>query len=266
MKIYSCLVFSASMVLLVACGGTDNSTIVNTAGIKKLGPDSANFITQKVSVQKDGKIVLSPADFNGSSSGISGYDAGMNAVKNGDITNNAWSAVKGYNSADDKYSVYLRDPSVAGFSYQTFGQVINNDNRQSEGYVSIGNVYVPNAGEKIDATYKGIAMGTYDNASEVIADMMAKVSLDGSTGSMNIATTNSYIAQNNATEHRYSGISADDSFDFTDQLTWNKDEHLFKSDTAKAYLYGAKATEIGGTFERTKDGKSFVGGFGAVKQ
>ena len=224
------------------------------------------FLAKRVSTQKDGQLVLGKADFNGSSSGQSGYDAGMNAYKDGSIDNKAFSAVKGYDSADEKTSVYLRDPAVTGWQYQTFGQVIDNQNHESKGYISIGKAYTPADTATINATYQGIAMGTYDQSSEVIGTMSADLKFGANQKTLDVTVSDSKIALNNATASGYTGIKDDARFNFQDQMTWDSNKKAFESNTAQAHLFGKDAAEVGGIFERTVDGKAFQGAFGGKKQ
>ncbi|STY90439.1 hypothetical protein [Moraxella bovis] len=227
---------------------------------------SAKLLSEqnKVSTDADGKLVLADADFNGSSQGQSGYDAGMNANKDGSLDNPALSAVKGYVDNTTGQAVYLRDPAVAGFSYQTFGQVFDGSN-QSQGYVSVGQSTSLADTATVKATYQGVAMGTYDKRSEVVSDMSAELNWGANAKTLSVTTTNSHIANANSLKG-YTGISKDARFDFTENMTWDSTKKAFASSDALGCTYGANAEEIGGTFSKTIDGKAYEGAFGGTKQ
>lgn len=268
----------APLVLLAACSSSNSSSsklstgvVTAKAGELKLSGSSddakkaAQFLIDKKLVQKsnDGKLVLAAANFNGSSTGNSGYDAGMNALKTGAISNPVFSGVKGYYG--DTSDVFLRDPAAAGFEYQTFGQVF--DQRGSLGYVSVGHTYSPADTANITATYKGGAMGTFDGASEVISDMTAKLNWGASAKTLEVTTSNSHISTNNIANTRYTPISKDTRFDFTETMTWNAAESQFKNNNATGRLYGKnEASEVGGTIDKVIDGKTYLGAYGGVKQ
>lgn len=228
--------------------------------------ENAKWLTEqnKVSTDADGKLVLASADFNGSSQGDSGYDAGMNANKDGSLNKPALSAVKGYEGANN--AVYLRDPAVAGFSYQTFGQVFDGSG-QSQGYVSVGQSTSLADTATVNATYQGVAMGTYDKRSEVVSDMTAKLNWGANAKTLSVTTTNSHIATDNIMNAKgYTGISKDARFDFTENMTWDSNKKAFASKDALGYTYGANAEEIGGTFSKNIGGKAYEGAFGGTKQ
>ncbi len=266
----------APLMLLTACSldltsNKSSTGLVSTTSseLKLSGHEdakkAAQFLIDKKLVQKsnDGKLVLATANFNGSSTGNSGYDAGMNALKTGAISNPVFSGVKGYYS--DTSDVYLRDPAAAGFEYQTFGQVF--DQYGSVGYVSVGSVYSPADTANITATYKGGAMGTFDGTSEVISDMTATLNWGANAKTLEVTTSNSHISTNNITNGNYTPISRDTRFDFTETMTWNSTEGQFKNDNATGRLYGQnEASEVGGTIDKMIDGKAYLGAYGGVKQ
>lgn len=267
------------LVLLAACSSSNSSSNkvssavvgANLSELKLYGHEdaqkTAQFLTDNKLVQKgsDGKLVLAAADFEASSTGDLDfvYDAGMNALKTGAISNQVFSGVKGY--FGDAGQVYLRDPAAAGFEYQTFGQVFNGPN--SLGYVSVGTAYNPADTANITATYKGGAMGTFDGASEVVSDMTATLNWGADAKTLEVTTSNSHISANNIINPGYVPVVKDARFDFTETMTWNAAEGQFKNDNATGRLYGQnEASEVGGTIDKVIDGKAYLGAYGGVKQ
>lgn len=164
---------------LSACAFDDDTVTKKTARLKadltvhnnnkRISAQQLAYLHQRLSVDQNGKLQLGQPDFQGSSDGQSGYDAGMSAYKQGHIDNAAFSKVRGDDSPDGAISVYLRDPAATGWQHQTFGQIIDNRHYQSAGYVNVGHVMTPDKDANIKADYRGIAMGTLGNHSEVIA-------------------------------------------------------------------------------------------------
>ena len=255
-KIYSVL---GMALLLAACSHGDRNRVEDLGLLSSKTADAGklNFMNSKVVVGADGKLSLKEADFNGSATGRSGYDAGMNAIKNGKNVNPAFAAVKGYDNHDGSVSVYLRDPSAAGWEYQTFGQVIDNTTGKSAGFVNIGQVYTPADAAEINASYHGVAMGVHNGTSEVIANMHADLAWGAAGKILEVRVTDSMKSPNNI-GNRYNPIVAASELDFSDQLTW--DGSKFSSNTAQAHLYG-EAKEMGGTFSREVNGATYQGGF-----
>lgn len=225
---------------------------------------TVQFLSAKNVVQKtaDGKLLLSPAEWSGSSKGQSGYDAGMNGLKTGAITNQVFAGKSGY--FDDGLQAYLIDPKTAGFEHQTFGQVF--DGMTSKGYVSVGTTFTPSDTANINATYKGGAMGTFDGKSEVVSDLTAHLKW-GTEKSLQIVTSNSKISANNI-GNGYTPLANDSRFNINQTLQWDKNQGKFTNANGSAgYLYGVtEVSEVGGTINQTIDGKAYQGGFGAKKQ
>lgn len=188
------------------------------------------------------------------------YDAGMNGLKTGAISNRVFSGKKIYEGSSSV--IYLQDPDAAGFKYQTFGQVF--DHSGSKGYASTGIVYTPTDTTTINATYKGGAMGTFGN-SEVISDMTANLSWTAGTKTLAVTTSNSKIATDNMVQD-YNGLTNDNRFNFTESMAWDG-KKFTNSNGSQGFLYGATdAAEVGGTLNRTIDGRNYQAGFGGVKQ
>lgn len=222
-----------------------------------------NAASENISFDSKNQIVLKPAIFNGSSTGESGYDAGMNALKNGQIKNKVFSGVKGLAGSDNTV-IFLRDPAAAGFKYQSFGQVF--DMSGSAGYVSVGKIFTPADTATVQATYKGGAMGTYDGASEVVSDMTAKLNWGATVKTLDVEMTNSQISRNNIVQGNYVPVTKDARFDMKETLTWDSEQKIFENDIAVGNLYGDNAAEVGGTFYKEIEGKVYQGAFGGVKQ
>lgn len=226
---------------------------------------TVQFLSAKNVVQKtaDGKLLLSPAEWSGSSNGNSGYDAGMNGLKTGAITNQVFAGKSGY--FDGGLQAYLIDPKAAGFEHQTFGQVF--DGMTSKGYVSVGTTFTPSDTANINATYKGGAMGTFDGKSEVVSDLTAHLKW-GAEKSLQIVTSNSKISANNIETGDYTPLANDSRFNINQTLQWDKNQGKFTNANGSAgYLYGVtEVSEVGGTINQTIDGKAYQGGFGAKKQ
>ncbi len=224
-------------------------------------PDSA-FLTDKMSVDDRNRLQLANADWIGSTDADPGFDAGMNALKNGKNVAKQFRIVRGYTRKDGKVSVYLRDPAVAGWKYQTFGQVINNDNKRSKGYVTIGKAYTPTKSDTITATYKGVAMGTLNLQSEVIANMTATLNWAAGTGNLSVKVTDSKIAKNNISSGWYNKLQDAAYLDFSEKMPWNADQKVFEGQYSQARLYGNKqAREVNGTFDRGYKGQVYQGAF-----
>ncbi len=220
-----------------------------------------DFLEKRMTIGKNEELQLDKADWTGSSTGESGYDAGMNAVKNGESVSKQFGGVKGYFS--EKSAVYLRDPAVTGWKYQTFGQVITKQGG-SAGYVNVGKPYTPTESETIKANYQGIAMGTLNKESEVIANMTAELAWGTDNKELMVNVTDSKIATQNAV-NGYNGLSNAEKLDFSEKMQWNAKEKMFKGSTTQAHLYG-KAKEMGGTFNQTIDGKKYQGAFAGSQQ
>lgn len=266
MKNYSVIALSITTLALSACSSTSSNAPTQSATKLMHSVIPAHFVQNKAKFDAAGKLTLAQPDFQGSSSGDAGYDAGMNAVKNKvSGVSPKFSAVKGYDSPDGKTSVYLRDPAATGFEYQAFGQAIDNNTGKSAGYVVVGKPVAIADHATINATYTGIAMGTYNKESEVIADMKGTLAWGANGKTLTIDTTNSKIAAQNASANQYTDIKDATQFNFNDKLTWSAQNQRFESKTAQAHTYGKDAAEIGGTFSREVKGKAFVGGFGAKK-
>lgn len=224
----------------------------------------AAYLQPRIQIVKaDGKLQMGRGEYVSKPADHTGYDAGMNALKNGvsDI-NPLFGGVNGF--IGNTAAVFFRDPAVTGWSYQTFGQffVGNND----AAYLSIGQTFTPEDTAAIKATYQGIAMGTYDNASEVIANMTAELDWSGAQKTLALKVYDSKIAENNAALKQYQGIKDDARFDFNETLNWSSANQRFESATTHGHLYGADAAEVGGTWGKTVDGKVYNGAFGGKKQ
>ncbi|MDO5091007.1 MAG: transferrin-binding protein-like solute binding protein [Cardiobacteriaceae bacterium] len=226
-----------------------------------VNPSSISHLQSRIKIgTSDGKLSLGTPDFNGSSHGDPGTDAGMNALKDGEAgVNPAFGGVSGYYGQET--AIFLRSLSATKWSYQTFGQVAGHGG--SLGYASIGKPFIPDDNATLKASYQGIAMGTYDNTSEVISDMKAE--LDWSNKTLSIQIDNSKIAPNSAAI-AYQGIQNDARFDFNETLNWSSTNQRFESATTHGHLYGADAAEVGGTWGKTVDGKVYNGAFGGKKQ
>lgn len=262
--------------LLTACSNNNHKSVVSKPTALVEGTVSekptisgstdgaiTNATSENISFDSKNQIVLKPAFFNGSSTGDSGYDAGMNTLKNGQIKNKVFSGVKGLAGSDNTV-IFLRDPAAAGFKYQSFGQVF--DTSGYAGYVSVGKIFTPADTATVQATYKGGAMGTYDGASEVVSDMTAKLNWGATAKTLDVEMTNSHISTDNITRSEYVPVTKDARFDMKETLTWNSADKMFKNDTVKGSLYGDNAAEVGGTFSKEIEGKVYQGAFGGVKQ
>lgn len=230
-------------------------------------PGDAAYLQSRIQIVKaDGKLQMGRGDYELNLTNLRGYDAGLHALKNGvSGVSPLFGGVKGFvkQGTNPRSAVYFRDTAVTGWSYQTFGQffVGNND----AAYLSIGQTFTPEDTAAIKATYQGIAMGTHDNKSEVIANMTADLDWSGAQKTLALKVYGSKIAENNA-DTGYTGIKDDARFDFNDTLNWNGANQRFESATTHGHLYGADAAEVGGTWGKTVDGKVYNGAFGGKKQ
>ena len=163
------------------------------------------------------------------------------------------------NNNNEIKSLVLRDPETAGWLYQSFGQVF--DRTQPAGYVSVGKPSEPSDITNFHATYDGVAVGTYDTNNEVVSKVTAAVN----GKNMNLNVTNSVIAQNIRTQgFDAANLRNDNRFNVSNQaLSWDSENKRFTAPGYQALFYGPHQEEMGGTFNRTIDGKDYRGGFGA---
>lgn len=258
------------------------------------GKDSA---TPRIKVDETtGKLILESPSHNGVVAGFNTFDIGLNAFKNKE-GKKEFSAIKAYlSSSGDGAVIHLRDPAAAGFQYQTFGQVFNR-NGEYEGSISVGQGYSMDPTLTFKATYKGIAMGVYEDRTQTMSDMTAELNW-GTDGHRNlvVSLSNTKQSKDNIAKLEYTKIadvsekskpiidknkqafnfinntsfnSPDNkTFNFTETLTWNGSGFASDDDKVTARLYGPKAEEIGGTFDLLIDGdpeQPYQGAFGGKR-
>lgn len=186
-----------------------------------------------------------------------------------------------YYGKTDIGELAYRDPAVAGWNYQTFGNFkvsgqIGENLQARDAYESIG-VYtlandLPTKGE---ATYNGITVGTISGANNLKTTANVKMVVDFASKSFNFNSTNTKTYQINASGGLDNGVDAqelnlnaqglvgaDGAFNSATIQTQNG----FKGEL-KGNFYGPKAAEAGGVYGLQNENKSqtFIGGFGAKR-
>lgn len=183
-----------------------------------------------------------------------------------------------------------RDPAVAGWNYQTFGNFKEDENFNIKiGYQSFGsNTTKEQLPTKGTATYNGISTGHifYEGApfdghgDQTTADVEVKA--DFGKRSLDFATTNTKRHTLQVVDGKVNFKSAAaDEFNLKGTATWNVDSAKFAGTDLKAgdaakletgnlqgSFYGDKAAEVGGVFslQSTDKKTSFVGGYGAKRK
>lgn len=229
--------------------------------------ESQNGQAPKITVTKDtNRLDLGRAttQLTSAPGGNPGRDLGVNAVQQNipGIDSRLGKALiyrLDDNNNNEIKSLVLRDPETAGWLYQSFGQVF--DRTQPAGYVSVGKPTEPTDITNFHATYNGVAVGTYDNDHEVVSKVSAAVN----GKNMNLNVTDSVIAQNIRTQGFDSAnLRNDNRFNVSNQaLSWDSNSKRFTATGYQALFYGPNQEELGGTFNRTIDGKDYRAGFGA---
>lgn len=171
-------------------------------------------------------------------------------------------------SADKSRAMYVLDPAVLGFQYQTLARYSLNG--QDQGYASIGKSINP-GDLKLDAVaYEGFSRGSLYDASktkvgEVMAKMAAELSFDKGQGSGMIKFYDSHVMTRTSNDM----FNPDSKYDMSANLTWNAGLEGYTNDdqSVKAFLYGNNAQEIGGVVNKNLDGGvNYQGAFGGVRK
>lgn len=156
--------------------------------------------------------------------------------------------------------IVLRDPKTAGWSYQTFGEIIDNNNNPL-GYVNVGNRLTPADNQSIKANYKGIAQGSHAANTRVVADVTAAIDFSpNAKRNMSVSFSNSHSSTGN------SNFIKDARFDFNANLNWSATDKQFTGQGVTAAMYGNEAQEIGGQFNRQVESNKYQGAFAGKKQ
>lgn len=208
-------------------------------------------LKRKIKTNNTGKITLA-----GAVSSNSTNDPLRKAHQAGQLSHPAFAAGKVYQYKG--VEIVLRDPQNAQWSYQTFGEVIDRENKPLA-YVNVGTKYIPTDKTTIKARYTGIAQGSYAHHTRVAADMSADINFSAGSGSMKLNIANSKASSNNQAYTR------NPNFDFSDNLQWSPKQGQFVGVGTKAAMYGGNAEEIGGQFDRQLDGKAYQGAFAGKK-
>lgn len=230
--------------------------------------DEQNGLPPKITLTADTNtldLARATRELTSTPGGDAGKDLGVNAVRNGIAgVDRRFGKALIYrlddNNNNEIKSLIIRDPETAGWRYQTFGQVA--DRTRPVGYVSIGKPTAPSDIVNFRGEYEGIAMGTYDTNSEVVSNVRASVV----NRRMTLNMTDSKIAENIRTAG-FHGATADRRFDVSNQqLEWDSTGKKFVSPAGyEAKFYGGGQEEMGGTFNRDIDNKTYRGGFGAKR-
>lgn len=169
-------------------------------------------------------------------------------------------------------NTYLRDPSAAGWSYNTFG-VFQGDGLTKargihRGYQSVGMqaTDIPASGK---ASYSGISHAYYNNNQ---VTMNVKVNADFGKKSLSFNT-------NGATLHTFEQgkhyIEKKPELDLNGSAHWKNGSGNFIGNVVNAdgqlkgemngSFYGPEAAEVGGVFGLQNESTQYLGGFGAKK-
>lgn len=231
----------------------DNKSINNPS---KLNNDDVTALTQllnnKINIANNGKIQLL-----GAAPATLSNDPSQKAYLAKQLSHPALSSGKVYQYKGIK--IVLRDPDSAKWSYQTFGEIVDEQNNPLA-YVNVGKKYIPSNTKQINARYSGIAQGSYDQNTRIVAEMTANINFSGGVGSMLVNVNNSKASTNNQP------YIPSAKFDFHSNLQWSTAQGQFVGDGIKAAMYGNNAEEIGGQFKRQQNGKPYQGAFGGKKQ
>lgn len=160
------------------------------------------------------------------------------------------------------HRLLLRPHREAGWSYQTFGEIIDNGGIP-EAYVNIGKPFIPDAASNLRASYQGYAAGDLGQHSRVIADVKAELDFSARGKTLALQLYNSQRAQNDLKNGPEQRFVHDASLNFNDTLQWNGNAGQFESASGKARLYGPNAAELGGQFQRSIGMESYRGAYGA---
>ena len=189
----------------------------------------------------------------------------------------------GVANPNDYLSAYFRNPSAAGWSYQTFGYFFGSANngfldRSRDafvGYQSIGKQTMPSEMPTTgSADYNGITHGYY-NGNQVTA--LNKLHADFGRRNISYATTG--VSQLHTFEGADHVIEDKPNFNLSGSASWEQNTGDFKGDIRTAEglagkwqgrFYGPNADEVGGVFGlqgTATDGSTvqYVGGFGAKR-
>lgn len=172
----------------------------------------------------------------------------------------------------------LRDPRAFGWSYQTFGSGYEYSDQDMDKYVyaSVGKPLDDEAKIPLKATYNGYAMGKILHGAQGGREVISVMTAELDNKSMDFALSKSVELWENGSYDPYTDpidhqTSACDQCNFTQRITWNATSKAFEGGGVRAYLYGPKAEEIGGTFSRSnvespglKPGE-FIGAFGGKR-
>ncbi|MBV7435571.1 transferrin-binding protein-like solute binding protein [Cardiobacteriaceae bacterium TAE3-ERU3] len=177
--------------------------------------------------------------------------------------------------APEYLNSYYRDPSVAGWSFQTFGYylstsrdpLLGNLRDQVVGYQTIGDntAQLPNQNS---FTYNGISHAFY-NGNQVTSENIIDVDFGART--LDYKTTGSAILHTlKGGEHI---IQERPDLNVSASATWaGKNRFEGKANTAgglnghiEGQFYGPNAEEVGGVYGLQNDTTQYVGGFGAKR-
>lgn len=162
------------------------------------------------------------------------------------------------------HRILLRPYRDAGWSYQTFGEIID-DSAIPEAYVNLGKTHIPAADAVLRAHYRGQAVGDLGQHSRVTADVAATLDYGQSAKTLTIQLSNSQRGSRDLERGQSGRLTPASTLDFSDTLNWNAEIGQFESATGSARLYGPNAEELGGQFARKVDGEHYRGAYGASR-
>ncbi|MDO5091685.1 MAG: CAP domain-containing protein, partial [Cardiobacteriaceae bacterium] len=162
------------------------------------------------------------------------------------------------------HTLLLRPHRAAGWSYQTFGEIIDNGGIP-EAYLNLGKPFLPEAAATLHASYRGHAIGDLGQHSRVIADVNAELDYSANRKTLSLKLHNSQRAERDLERGQSQPFAADSRLDFQDTLHWNPQRGQFESASGHAQLYGANAAELGGQYQRNINHETYRGAYGASR-
>ncbi len=223
-------------------------------------PDVIKILGEKITLSADNKVVLNGGENITSNASL--------AYSKGPLRHLIYGKSLKYSDGD--FDIIVQDPSLGGFAYQTFAEVI--DSAKSTyypvQYVNIGYLTPTDKITSMNAIYRGVSLGSVAQKTHFYSDVVAKVN----DKNMQITFSNAKISCGNdvcgfAPSPEQRGIN------FTENMYWDSSNAQFvqknseTGDYVQAKFYGPNAEEIGGQFERNiKTLGIYQGAFGAKKE
>lgn len=280
-----------AVVLVAACGGGSSGgdgsggsdPTRNFVSFAEIGPNdtvtmAGNTKTVSFTPSADGDVDTGPVQSSNSATATvryrndllsrlairgSGADLTIDEDNGGEFSQVA-GAVAGQ-TADGNSVISLLDPTAVGFNYQTFGLWTNGETSGTAGVGSFGaRTGAANMPSETTASYSGASTGLVDGDGE---DFVTGSTVDVSTDFSNVTVVSSNTEFYDIETGAYLGTAGE--LDFTALGTLSEDgftaiiEELAGNGRVDGQFYGPGAEEVGGTFEASGGGGTYIGAFGA---